>query len=118
MQPPKITDGTVPITDAATPLSNCPSSLDELTKMELTAETRPRISSGTNNCTMVPRMMTLTPSNKPLIKSAAKLSQKFLEMAKTSMQMPKPATVYNNVLPCLCFNGRRVSQAIATKFPI
>ena len=38
MQPPKITEGTVPITDAATPLSNCPSSLDEFTKIELTDE--------------------------------------------------------------------------------
>src|SRR5262245_13225372 len=93
IQPPKITDGTVPMIEAATPLSNWPSSLDELTKMELTAETRPRISSGTNNCTIVPRMMTLTPSNNPLMNKAAKLSQKFLEKANMMMQMPKPATI-------------------------
>jgi len=93
MQPPKITDGTVPITDAVTPLSNCPSSLDEFTKMELTDETRPRISSGTNNCTMVPRMMTLTPSKSPLINKAAKLSQKFFEIANIKIQIPKPATI-------------------------
>src|SRR5688572_12927589 len=93
MQPPKIADGTVPMTDAATPLSNCPSSFDELTKMELTEETRPRISSGTNNCTIVPRIITLTPSNSPLTNNAAKLSQKFLESANIKMQTPKPATI-------------------------
>src|SRR6188768_2015576 len=105
MQPPKITDGTVPITDAATPLSDCPSSFDEFTKMELTEDTRPRISSGTNNCTIVPRMITLTPSNNPLINKAAKLSQKFFEIAKIKIQMPNPATTYSNDLPCLFFNG-------------
>src|SRR6185503_20877963 len=93
MHPPKMAEGTVPMTDAATPLSNCPSSFDELTKMELTAEIRPRISSGTNNCTMVPRMMTLTPSKRPLTNNAAKLSQKFFEIANIKIQMPKPATV-------------------------
>ncbi|MEY4541804.1 MAG: hypothetical protein RLZZ306_3561, partial [Bacteroidota bacterium] len=46
MVPPKITDGTVPINLAASPDSKAPNSLEELTKMPFTDETRPRISSG------------------------------------------------------------------------
>src|SRR4026208_1294585 len=105
MNPPNMTEGTVPSNDAATPLSNWPSSLEELMNMELTDETLPRISSGTNNCTIVPLITTLTPSNMPLASKAAKLSQKFSERAKISMQIPNPATQYNSVMPCLLFKG-------------
>ncbi len=45
--PPNNTDGTVPIAEAANPLSNCPNSLLLLINTEFTAETRPRICSGT-----------------------------------------------------------------------
>src|SRR5690242_20611622 len=41
--PPNTTAGTVPISFAVTPLSNCPSSLLELTNIEFTLITRPRI---------------------------------------------------------------------------
>ena len=88
-----MTEGTFPINVAATPLSNWPSSFDEFTKIELTEETRPRISSGTNNCKTVPRIMTLTPSKSPLTNRAVRLSQKFFEKAKIKMHTPKPATV-------------------------
>ena len=117
MQPPKMTEGAVPSNVAATPLSNWPSSLDELTNIELTLETLPRMLSGTNNCTTVPLIITLTPSNSPLANKAAKLNQKFLDKANINMQSPKPATTYKSVLPCCFFSGREVSQAIATKFP-
>src|SRR5205085_832975 len=40
--PPKITDGTVPISFAASPDSNAPSSFDVVTKMLFTDCTRPR----------------------------------------------------------------------------
>lgn len=46
MQPPKITDVTVPINFAATPLSNCPSSFDELINILFTDITLPLNSSG------------------------------------------------------------------------
>lgn len=49
MQPPNITEGTVPRSFAATPLSNWPSSLDELMNILFTAITLPRSSSGVFN---------------------------------------------------------------------
>lgn len=64
--PPNITDGTNPITLAAVPDSNAPSSFDEPTKILLTEDTRPFISLEVNNWRMLPRTTTLTKSNDPL----------------------------------------------------
>ena len=91
MQPPNTTEGTVPIAAAATPLSNCPSSLLLLIKIELTDDTLPRNWSGTKIWKIVPRMMTLTPSNNPLTNSATKLNTKDSDKAKTIIQTPNPA---------------------------
>lgn len=92
MVPPKITDGIVPINEAATPLSNCPNSLLLFIKTELTEDTLPRILSGTNSWKIVPRMITLTPSNRPLTNKIIKLKIKDFDNAKMIIQTPKPAT--------------------------
>ena len=63
--PPKITDGTVPSSLAATPLSKAPSSLEEPMKRLFTAETRPIISWGVNVWTSVLRSTTETASSDP-----------------------------------------------------
>src|SRR5690349_8772822 len=70
MQPPNTTDGTFPNMCAASPLSNCPSSLLELINMLFTLNTRPRILSGVFNWVIVPLTTTLTPSSMPLIINA------------------------------------------------
>ena len=72
MHPPNTTDGTMPISFAARPLSNCPSSLEELIKMLLTDIILPRNSSGDFNCRMVPLIIMLTPSKIPLNSKAMK----------------------------------------------
>ena len=51
--------GTVPHHQAVTPDSNSPRSDEPLTKIEFTAATRPRISSGVSDWTMVWRITTL-----------------------------------------------------------
>ena len=71
MLPPKITDATVPKSRAATPDSNDPSSFDEVMNILLTDDTRPRISSGVNNCIIVLLIITLTLSAAPKIKRKA-----------------------------------------------
>ena len=68
MLPPNITDGTVPKSLAAVPDSNAPISFDEPINIEFTADTRPRILSGVNNCIMVLRIITLMLSKAPSVK--------------------------------------------------
>src|SRR6188474_17615 len=58
IQPPKTTDGTTPISLAARPLSNWPSSLLEFTNIPFTLSTLPRMLSGVFNCIIVPRTTT------------------------------------------------------------
>ena len=84
MDPPKMTDGITPMILAASPLSNCPSSLLLLMNIEFTLITLPRILSGVFICTMVPRIITLMPSSMPLIKSAKKESQNNLDKPNTN----------------------------------
>ena len=57
--PPITTDPTGPTAAASAPDSNSPSWLDAPMKMELTADTRPRSSSGVSSCMTVSRMTTL-----------------------------------------------------------
>jgi hypothetical protein len=64
--PPKMTDGTTPISRAATPDSNSPISFEEPIKMEFTEETFPRILSGDESCTAEDRITILTLSKAPL----------------------------------------------------
>src|SRR5687768_4363989 len=105
IHPPKTTEGTVPIILAATPLSNCPSSLEELINIELTEETLPRISSGTYNCKIVERITTLMPSKIPLTNNAVNESHTFFDNPKVIMHIPKPATAYNNIFPWFAVIG-------------
>ena len=67
IQPPKITEGTVPKSLAAVPDSKAPISFDEPINIEFTAETRPRIWSGVKSCIIVPRIITLMLSNAPSV---------------------------------------------------
>jgi len=66
--PPNITEGIVPSSDAAVPDSNAPISFEDPINIEFTADTRPRIFSGVNNCMIVPRIITLMLSNAPSVK--------------------------------------------------
>ena len=61
--PPSTTAGTAPMSAAATPDSNAPSSFDALMKTISTAVTRPRSSSGVTSGRIVERRTTLTVSN-------------------------------------------------------
>ena len=60
--PPSVTAGPTPSSDAATPDSNAPSSLDAPMNTFSTAITRPRMWSGVASGTIVARMNTLTAS--------------------------------------------------------
>ena len=73
--PPKTTAGKVPNSLEVTPLSNCPSSLDEFMKIMLMEDTRPRNSSGVYSCEIVPLITTLIPSQIPAAARAKKLNQ-------------------------------------------
>jgi hypothetical protein len=66
INPPKITEGTSPISLAATPDSNEPISLEDPMKMLFTEATLPRISSGATSCIVAERITTLMLSNIPL----------------------------------------------------
>lgn len=118
MHPPKITEGTVPINFAATPLSNWPNSLDEFINILFTLITLPLNSSGTLSCSMVLRTITLMPSMQPLISNAVNESQKLFDMAKTIMQIPKPNTAKNNFFPWPYLKGKMVSSVTVIIEPI
>ena len=75
-------------------------------KMLLTAETRPRISSGVTSCTIVPRMITLTLSKAPRRKSIANENQNTRDSPNKMVAMPKPATHQSKVLPAFLMGGR------------
>lgn len=116
--PPKSTAGTVPKTRAVKPLSNWPSSLEELMNMELTELTRPRMSSGVVSCRMVPRTTTLMPSSMPAITSAANDIQNKSDRPKAIMQTPKPATANSKIRPWCCRSGNKVMVTIIAIEPI
>src|SRR6266436_3084500 len=63
--PPATTEITGPNSAAVNPDSSAPNSFDVPMKILFTDETRPRISSGVTNCTIEPRMITLTLSKAP-----------------------------------------------------
>ena len=75
IEPPNITAGAAPMIREVKPLSNMPSSLEELMNMEFTEDTRPRISSGVVSCRIVPRTSTLIPSSIPAVSRATKETQ-------------------------------------------
>ena len=66
---------------------------------KLTALTRPRSRSGVVTCTRVWRMTMLTMSNPPAAARATSDSHKLVEIAKTTVAKPKPATQASIRLP-------------------
>ena len=86
--PPTTTAGTAPITAAATPDSNAPSSFDALMKTISTAVTRPRSWSGVTSGRIVWRRTTLTVSTAPPAASAASDSHMVSERPKTTIVTP------------------------------
>ena len=97
--PPNTTAGTKPISRAVAPDSNAPNSLDEPINRLLTAETRPRISSGVKSDTIVPRMTILTLSKKPVPANMIRENTKLCEMANKIVQIPKPPTEIRSFRP-------------------
>ena len=89
---PATTDMIGVVSSATSPDSKPPNSLEEPMNIELTAETRPRISFGVLIWVMTCRITMLTLSNAPVSASAAIESQKFVEKPNTMVATPKPAT--------------------------
>ena len=73
--PPTTIDGFKPNALAVVPDSKAPISFDEPMKIELTADTLPRISSGVKSCTNIDRIKTDTASKAPESISSANESQ-------------------------------------------
>ncbi len=105
--PPSTTEPTAPNQSAVTPDSNSPSWFDVPTKSELTALTRPRISSGVAVCTRVERTTTLTTSAAPIAISATIVSQIQCDRPKRIVAAPNTATAANILWPTLCSSGWR-----------
>src|SRR5262249_18221415 len=103
--PPITTEGTVPNHAAVTPDSNSPSWFDEPMNTELTALTRPRISSGVCSWTSDDRITTLTMSDAPSSTSAASESGSDAETAKTIVATPNTPTAANILRPMLRPSG-------------
>src|SRR5581483_8612513 len=73
---------------AVNPDSNAPNSFDVPMKILFTDETRPRISSGVTNCTMEPRMITLTLSNAPTRNNSPSDNQNILDKPNRTVAIP------------------------------
>lgn len=116
--PPKKAAGTGPMSLAASPDSKAPSSLEELMKIILMAEMRPRMSSCEQSWMAVDRMTALTPSKAPLRASAMNDRMTFLLTANTRMQMPNPVTADNSQEPARCFMLILVSHSVITVAPM
>jgi hypothetical protein len=97
--PPTTTAGTAPISAAATPDSNAPSSFEALMNTLSTALTRPRTEFGVTGGRMVARSTTLTMSTAPPTPSASMESHISLDNPKTTMLAPKAATDVNKIGP-------------------
>src|SRR5207248_4374306 len=110
--PPATTETSGPNNAAVNPDSSAPNSFDVPIKILFTAETRPRISSGVINCTMEPRMITLTLSNAPTKNNTPSDNQNALDKPKMIVAIPKPETHQSNVFPA-CFIGGRCATASA-----
>ena len=87
-------------------------------KRLLTAETRPRFSSGVSSCTSVCRTTTLTLSIAPHAKSMSKENQNQCEQPKAIVANPNPATARSIARPAFCSGGRCASTSAQTSDPI
>ena len=115
--PPLTTDTTGEKSRATRPDSKPPSSFDEPIKIEVTAETRPRISSGVSSCCSVWRTTTLTLSKSPVRKSIAQESQKLLEKPKTIVASAEARHRQQEVPPARRIGGRCASTIAMQKEP-
>ena len=116
--PPKKAAGTGPMSLAASPDSKAPSSLEELIKIMLMAEMRPRIESWEQSWTAVDLMTALTPSNAPLKAKAMNDRMTFLLIAKMRMQRPNPVTADKSQEPARCFMLILVRPSVMSVAPI
>ena len=115
--PPSTTAGTAPMSAAAMPDSNAPSSFDPEMNTISTAFTRPRSSSGVASATVIERMFMLNMSANPATASAAHESQNDFDSPKTMWDAPKIATTMNSVRPALPRIGRWARMMPATRAP-
>src|SRR5881392_169125 len=116
--PPATTEITGPNNAAVNPDSSAPNSFDVPIKMLLTAETRPRISSGVISWTIEPRIITLTLSNAPTRNNKPSDNQNSFDNPNRIVAMPNPVTHHSKVLPAY-FIGRKWATANAVaKAPI
>src|SRR5205823_7364131 len=115
--PPATTEITGPNSAAVNPDSSAPNSFDVPIKILFTAETRPRISSGVTNCTIEPRMITLTLSNAPTRNNKPSDNQSAFDKPKMTVAIPKPVTHQNNAFPACFIGGRYATSNAITKAP-
>src|SRR6266550_6156016 len=116
--PPTTTEITGPNSAAVKPDSSAPNSFDVPIKILFTAETRPRISSGVINCTMDPRIITLTLSNAPTKNNTPRDNQNALDKPKMMVAAPKAVTHQSKALPACFIGGRCATTSAIMKAPI
>src|SRR6267143_5297887 len=116
--PPATTEITGPNNAAVNPDSSAPNSFDVPIKILFTDETRPRISSGVTNCTMEPRMITLTLSNAPTINNTPSDNQNTLDKPNRIVATPKPVTHHRRALPACFIGGKWATAKAVPKAPI
>src|SRR5262249_39761619 len=115
--PPATTEITGPNSAPVNPDSSAPNSFDVPMKMLFTDETRPRISSGVTNCTIDPRMITLTLSNAPRRKSTASDNQNTFDRPNKIVARPNPVTHQSSVLPARFIGGKCATTSAITNAP-
>ena len=110
--------GTKPNHAAVVPDSNSPNSFDAPINTEVTALTRPRISSGVCSCTSSERTNTLIMSPIPNMTNAIMATQNKCVSPNTTVAMPNAATPANIVTPTLRETGRNASQTAVAPAPM
>src|SRR5213075_1920105 len=103
---------------AVNPDSSAPNSFDVPMKILFTDETRPRISSGVTNCTMDPRMITLSLSNAPRRNNTPSENQNTLDKPKMMVAIPKAVTHQSKILPDCFIGGRCATTNAIAKAPM
>src|SRR5499433_1784495 len=115
--PPATTEITGPNNAAVNPDSSAPNSFDVPIKILFTDDTRPRISSGVTNCTIEPRMITLTLSNAPTRNNNPSDSQKILDKPNRTVAIPNPETHQSKVRPVCFIGGKCATTSAIAKAP-
>lgn len=119
MVPPKIIAGTNPMRLAAKPLSKAPNSLELLTKMLFTEETRPLRFSGVLYCKILWRITMETASKAPPNIRMKNDKYTFFDSPKQMMHTPNKATLVKSFGPTLLFKrGSEERKNIMTSEPI